>query len=228
MTKTIFFDLDNTLWDFEKNSWEALQELFTHHDISSLTGVGFEIFHQKYVELNHYYWDLYSKHQIEKETLRVIRFRETLKHFSYDDVQVADAMAEAYISISPYKKNLFPHAHEILQYLTGKYRLGLITNGFNEVQYIKIKSSGIDHYFEEMITSENAGFQKPDKRIFEHAQLKLNSAPHQCLIIGDNYDADIAGARNAGWQAIYFDPKEQGPETDVKKIASLIELKNYL
>lgn len=221
----IFFDLDRTLWDFEKNSEETLQELFTefelHNHIQS-----FSIFYKKYIDINKNLWQLYRKSKITKEELRYKRFEETLKKLKVSNFSLGKDFGEEYIKRSPQKTNLITGAIEILEHLKLKYSLHIITNGFKEVQYIKLNNSGIAHYFKHIIISEEVGYNKPHIKIFRHAESLAKTSSTECLMIGDDYEPDVKGALNAGWKAIYFDNSyEKINKPGIKK---LIELKDIL
>ncbi|MEI6487890.1 MAG: YjjG family noncanonical pyrimidine nucleotidase [Bacteroidota bacterium] len=204
----IFFDLDKTLWDIDANSFETISELFEKHSLLS-KGIGsVELFLKEYTRINNRMWEEYRNGTIDKEHLRYNRFHETFSLFNIDDFHLSKAFGDDYVRIAPHKTNLFPHAIEVLNYLHKKYSLHIITNGFEEVQHIKIKNSGLDKYFLNTITSEAAGFQKPDIRIFEFALRTAQSHAQKSIMIGDNMEADILGAKNAGIHQIYFNPSE--------------------
>jgi putative hydrolase of the HAD superfamily len=212
--KHLFFDLDRTLWDFEKSAIEAFEEIFEKHKLDK-KGIGdFKEFHKKYTNHNHRLWDLYREGLLEKDILRWKRFYLTLLDYGIDDKALAEAMGTDYVEISPRKVNLFPHVMETLGYLAPKYHLHLITNGFQEVQEIKIKVSGMDRFFEKLITSEEAGVKKPDPKIFYYALEKTGALIDQSLMIGDDYPVDIEGARRVGMDQVFFDPGGVSNEND--------------
>jgi len=223
--KHLFFDLDRTLWDFEKSAIEAFEEIFGKHKLA-LKGIpDFEEFHKKYSDHNHRLWDLYREGMLEKDVLRWKRFHLTLLDYGIDNRKLADALGADYLEISPRKVNLFPHVMETLECLSPKYHLHLITNGFQEVQEIKIKTSGMDRFFEKLITSEEAGVKKPDPKIFYFALEKTGALADESLMIGDDYTVDIAGARGAGMDQVFFDPESVSKENDCTyKITDLLEL----
>ncbi len=204
--KHIFFDLDRTLWDFEKSAQQTFEEIFDIHELF-LKGIpSVERFHEVYTIHNDKLWDQYRKGEIKKEVLRGLRFRLTLNDFNIFDIDLGEKIGDDYVRISPIKVNLFPYSIEILEYLFPKYNLHIITNGFSEVQEIKMKTSGLDKYFKEVITSEDAGFKKPDRRIFDFAFKKSGALPHNSIMIGDDYEVDIVGAENVNMKQIFFDP----------------------
>ncbi len=227
--KHLFFDLDRTLWDFEKSALEAFREIFEHHGFDKRGWGNYRDFHEKYAKHNFRLWELYRIGSLDKETLRWKRFYLTLLDFGVDDKALAEEIGEEYLDISPRKVNLFPHTMETLACLAPKYHLHLITNGFQEVQEIKVKVSGMDRYFETLITSEKAGVKKPDARIFYYAFDKTGARAQESLMIGDDYPVDIEGARRVGMDQVFFDP-QQTPDPDhcTYKIKDLKELCEFL
>ncbi len=202
----LFFDLDRTLWDFEKSSIEAFEEIFEKHQLAAKGIDNPEEFHNKYIAHNRKLWNLYREGMLEKDILRWKRFYLTLLDYDIDDKALSEIIGMDYVEISPRKINLFPHVIETLAYLAPKYHLHLITNGFQEVQQVKIKVSGMDRYFENLITSEEAGVKKPDPWIFYYAFDKTGALADESLMIGDDYPVDIEGARQVGMDQVFFDP----------------------
>ena len=204
--KTIFFDLDHTLWDFEKNSKLTFLQIFKNYDFP----FEYSYFLKYYIPLNHKYWDLYSRNKISKSELRTVRFRETFEvlNFKYD-TQFLDKISSDYIKILPTKTNLFIGVKKMLKELFLEYNLHIITNGFEDVQLKKIKLSGISKFFGEVITSEKAGQKKPNSKIFKYALNLTDEKPENCIMIGDNFFADISGAINAGMNAIHFNSNNE-------------------
>ena len=225
MIKHIFFDLDRTLWDFEKNSHTTLLQLISHFN---LIGKGIdtpESFIKKYKIHNAKLWDLYRDNKINKEELRSKRFLMALAECGIDDKTLAEQFALAYIKQSPLQTNLFPFSHEVLSYLRNKYTLHIITNGFEEVQHIKLAAADLKQYFDVVVTSEKAGVKKPNAKIFEFALEQANAKAEQSIMIGDDLAVDVLGAENAGMQGIYFNPKkEEHKEKVVHEIFCLSEL----
>jgi len=222
--KHLFFDLDQTLWDFETNSTEVLNELFVKYKLSELGINSCPEFIIKYKELNKLLWLQYGKGQITKEKLRYGRFRGAFKIFKIKNNFLADKLADEYLSLSPHKTNLLPHAENILSELKEYYVLHVITNGFREVQQIKLDKSGLNKFFTNIIVSDLLGHKKPDVKIFNHSLEKANAKPGEALMIGDNYECDIEGARAAGIDQVYFNPNgsSAGPATyEIKCLSDL-------
>ncbi len=232
MSKTyrhIFFDLDRTLWDFDKNSRETLQEIFTAQKLEEIGVSSFDNFYKAYYDINASYWENYRLGDIDKETLRYIRFYDTLTRFGIDDKQRAISIGNDYVDHGPRKTSLLPDAIETLTYLKEKYTLHIITNGFEEVQHIKMHSSGIAHFFEHIITSERAGHKKPTPGIFRFA-LKLAGAKRkESIMIGDHLEIDCVGARQTGIDSVFFNPQRKPHSEKITyEIAALEELKGFL
>jgi putative hydrolase of the HAD superfamily len=222
----IFFDLDRTLWDFDANVDITLREMYTRYGLDKHISSP-EVFIAEYQFQNQRYWDLYIDGKITKKHLRTVRYRKTLEVFGIKNKTMAEQMGTDYIMLSPLQKMVFPDTHKTLDYLKEKYTLHIITNGFEEVQHIKVKSSGIDHYFDNLITSEKAGALKPHRKIFDYSMKLVKAHPEQCLMIGDDPEKDIHAALNIGMQAIYFNPA--GLTIDgVKSISNLNELMGIL
>lgn len=227
--KHIFFDLDRTLWDFETSALQAFNIIHEKYNLADLGVESGSAFHDKYTVHNDYLWDLYRKGQISKTLLKGKRFYLSLLDFGIDDKKLAEQIGEDYTIISPKLVNLFPNAIEILEYLFPKYNLHIITNGFKEVQAVKLKSSGMDKYFDKIITSEEAGVKKPDIKIFKYALEKASALSGESLMIGDDYETDIIGAQNTGMNQVYFNPEKKSFEYGcTHEIVDLKELSNFL
>jgi putative hydrolase of the HAD superfamily len=227
--KHIFFDLDHTLWDFNRNSEETLEELFEIYSLQELGINAFSDFLKKYREVNDEKWDLYRKNKITKDELRATRFHDTLLAFEIDHPELASKIDSEYILKSPFKTHLFPHTHHVLEYLAKKYELHIITNGFSEVQDVKLSNSKLKTYFNHKITSESIGVNKPDPKIFTHALRMADAKRTESIMIGDNLAADIIGARNIGMDQVYFNPDRTPHNVKITyEITSLIQLKEFL
>jgi putative hydrolase of the HAD superfamily len=221
----LFFDLDRTLWDMERNASETLLELFERYDLKSRGVESPEIFIEHYNRYNDLLWDRYRRKLIDKSTLRALRFKQTLAHLGIHDKQLADQFDHAYIAEAPLKKNLVPGAIEMLEALKDDFQFHIITNGFPEVQHHKIANGGLGNYFEIIITSEGCGYSKPDARIFSHALKKSGAKAEEALMIGDDLLVDIVGARKAGWDQVFFNPaKGSHSEKVTHEISDLSEL----
>lgn len=225
----IFFDLDHTLWDFDTNSKLALAQIFEEEGLKHIGVSSFEKFHEVYLPINNRYWARYHHQAVSKERLRVGRFFDTLAAFRINDLALAERIAYKYTDISPKMTALFPEAMVVLRYLQAKYALHLITNGFAEVQWIKLEHSGLKPFFEHVIISDEVGTQKPDKAIFELAMNRANTSAEKSIMIGDNYSTDIVGAKSAGMDQIFFNPHHISRKgTGTYEIASLAKLKEIL
>jgi putative hydrolase of the HAD superfamily len=228
--KDLFFDLDHTLWDFETNSKETIQELYTTHDLAGLGIVDFDGFYSTYSAHNHRLWDRYTKGFIKQEELRWKRVYLSLLDFKVANEKLAKEMSQTYLEILPNKTHLFPYTIEILDYLKNKeYKMHLITNGFESVQFKKIKNSGIADYFIEVITSEASNSLKPHKDIFEYALKNTNATVSESIMIGDNESADIQGGINIGMDTVFVNHIQATPTVPATyTITHLKELENIL
>lgn len=226
----LFFDLDHTLWDFETNSKETIQELYTTHRLADLGIIDFDGFYNTYSAHNHRLWDRYTKGFIKQEELRWKRVYLSLLDFKVANEPLAKQMSQAYLEILPNKKHLFPYTIEILDYLKKKgYKMHLITNGFESVQFKKIKNSGLQDYFIEVITSEASNSLKPQKEIFEYALKNANANVEKSIMIGDNEFADIQGGINMGMDTIFVNHIQVVPTVPATyTITHLKELENIL
>jgi putative hydrolase of the HAD superfamily len=222
----VFFDLDHTLWDFEKNSDLAFKKVFDKQNIT----IDLNSFLTVYKPLNLEYWKLYREEKISKDELRYGRLKNTFDAVNYaitDDL--IDVIAIEYIDSLPDFNHLFEYTFEILEYLKDKYQLHIITNGFEEIQIKKMESSNILHYFNSVITSESVGVKKPNPKVFYHALEVANAKKENSIMIGDNIEADVLGAINIGMQAIHCNfEQEKVVDLNIISIASLLEIKQYL
>ena len=225
----IFFDLDRTLWDFEANALLTLQELFAKHRLEARGVRSFDDFLERYKQINIEMWNQYGKGTITKEMLRFDRFHRVLVEHGVDDIELSRTFGDDYVYSSPSKTALFPFTVETLTYLSSKYGLYILTNGFEESQHLKLDSAKIRHHFKEVITSERAGYTKPDTRMFEYALDLAKAGPDEVLMIGDALDIDIEGARNAGIDQVYFNPGKLPHSEEVTyEISCLSELQKIL
>lgn len=221
----LLFDLDRTLWDYKSNSEQTLFELLNKYTPELMPEL--KNFLQVYYEINETLWEHYRDGKLTKEILMVKRFQDAFDKFNINSSPFVESLAEDYIIESPKKTMLYPNTIETLTYLNKKkYRLILLTNGFLEVQEVKIKESEIEPFFEQMITSEEAGFQKPDPKIFDYALRKIGAIKSECIMIGDDPYNDIYGARNFGIDTVYANlEKITHQDTPTFEINNLIELK---
>lgn len=213
----LFFDLDHTLWDFEANSRATLNELYTELDLANKGVEKVEEFIEVYEEVNAGLWQRYEAGQIEKAVLRVLRFRNTLVRFGVRNDRLSTQLGHAYIERCPQRTALSPGAREMLDAVRKDHRIHIITNGFDEVQHVKVRCSGLGPYIDVMLTSEKAGARKPDARIFEVAMKKAGALVSESLMIGDMQATDILGARGVGMdQAHYAAPEKADPEATIR------------
>lgn len=227
--KHILFDLDHTLWDFDANCAETLRELYISHQLDSMASFSVDDFIFVYRKINDGMWAQYHKGIVTKEDIRNKRFEYTFQELGVKKENIPYSINEDFLRICPTKTNLVLYAMDILQYLNDKYVLHILTNGFKESQSIKINSSNMSHFFKEVINSEACGYLKPDRRIFEFTLQKINATCPDCIMIGDDLEADVLGAKNAGIDHIYFNRKKlKHKEQITHEIECLSELKKIL
>lgn len=220
----IFFDLDHTLWDFEKNSALAFEKVLDKHNIN----VDLEEFLTHYVPLNLKYWEKYRNEEVSQAQLRYGRLKDTFDLLSYKiNDETIDLLSKEYIHYLPQFNHLFEGAIDVLDYLKPNYKLHIITNGFEEVQAGKMKNSGIDVYFQTITNSEMAGVKKPNPKIFEFALSLANADKEKSIMIGDCIDADVNGALDFGMDAILFNETGKEVSSQIKQVNHLVELKKY-
>ena len=226
--KDLFFDLDHTIWDFELNSKETLWDLHQKYQLEAKGIDNFDVFYSNYSVHNHRLWDRYTKGYIKQEELRWKRIYLSLLDYKIADEALSKEMSVDYLDILPNKKNLFPYTIEILDYLKNKdYKMHLITNGFESVQFKKIKNSNLADYFTEVITSEASNSLKPNKEIFDYALKACNAKLESSIMIGDNEAADIQGAINVGMDSIFVNHLQIQPTVPATHtITHLKELEN--
>lgn len=226
--KCVFFDLDHTLWDYAGNAREMLLELHTSYNLSA-RGIPFEDFNQHFNTINFELWAQYDSGKIDNAVIRNERFIRVLQQFDIVDDALSEALSREYFHGCPKKTNLIPHAREILKYLSQHYSLTVVTNGFEEIQSIKLLSGEITHYFDHVVTSQHAGHKKPSREIFEYALSVNNLACHEVIMVGDNLVTDIGGARNACIDTVFYNPAAVPHAEEVShEIRCLSELQNIL
>jgi len=223
----LFFDLDHTLWDFEANSRQTLEELYHSLNLRERGIHDFDLFHKNYITHNDKLWERYRNGFIKVDELRWKRMWLTLLDFKIGDEPLARKMDTLFLDALPTRRLLFPYTLEILDYLSGKgYRLHLITNGFEKTQHSKLQHAGLAKYFTEVITSEGSSSLKPHKEIFEYAFRRAGAEKSESIMLGDNVEVDIQGAINAGIDQVYVNHLDQSPSIQpTYTVRSLKELR---
>ena len=200
----LFFDIDHTLWDFDSNSRQTLVELYEEFRLEKIGIHDFDLFHKNYLVHNEVLWERYRNGHLKVEEMRWKRMWLTLLDFKIGNEALAREMGVRFLELLPLKKILFPYTLEILNYLKGKqYHIHLITNGFEKNQHHKLKNSGLDIYFTEVITSEGSNSLKPHREIFEFALDKAGAQKKESIMLGDSLDVDVRGARDAGIDQVF-------------------------
>lgn len=207
----VFFDLDHTLWDFEKNSMLTFEKIFAQLDLP----VELSQFLATYNPVNHAYWKLYRENQITQQELRHNRLADTFSKINMKaSTQMVDEISEQYINHLSTFPHLFEGVISLLENLQKRFRLHIITNGFDQIQHYKIKNSGLEPFFEKVVTSDTVGFKKPHPQIFKEALRQTQAKAEKSLMIGDSLEADILGALAQGMHAIHFNSHNE-PHHDI-------------
>ncbi|WP_224483798.1 YjjG family noncanonical pyrimidine nucleotidase [Robertkochia aurantiaca] len=221
----VFFDLDHTLWDFERNSALTFARILPENAIE----LELEIFLREYVPANLKFWRMFREDRITKDELRHIRLKTVFDKLNYKiDNRKIKKIANDYLTYLPTFNHLFSDAEEILNYLKETYRLHIITNGFAAVQKGKLINSGIDHFFDIVVNSEMAGVKKPNPYIFHLALKKAAVRPESAVMIGDSLEADVLGALSVGMQAVYYNSKNETAPDGIIEIKRLTDIKTIL
>ncbi|ARK08919.1 YjjG family noncanonical pyrimidine nucleotidase [Fibrella sp. ES10-3-2-2] len=207
MYKHLFFDLDHTLWDFDRNSSESITEIYTAHRLNELGISSSDAFAETFITVNRKLWRDYDLDLIGHEYIRQHRFPMVFNALGVEDTQCCADLNADYLRLLPQKAHLTESARELLEYLHGRYRMHIITNGFAEIQAVKMAASDIAHFFEEVITTQSADAKKPNPRIFEYALQASGATVAESLMLGDNYEADILGAKAVGLNTVFYNPK---------------------
>jgi putative hydrolase of the HAD superfamily len=224
----IFFDLDRTIWDFDRNSGETLKELYYKYQLDRSIDDP-EDFIRVYHEVNLELWSFYRRGEMTKDILRTKRFRMSLARFGISNDDLAEKIGEEYLDVSPTKTLLVPHAREILTYLQTAYSLHVITNGFLTTQQIKLKNCRLEPFFQSLTTSEAVGHNKPRPEIFHQALSSVNARKKESLMIGDDLEVDVLGARKFGIDQVFLNRDRVIHDEPVTyEIDSLLALKDIL
>jgi putative hydrolase of the HAD superfamily len=224
----LFFDLDRTLWDYDTNATETLQELIYRYGIINGYPVDSSKFVTEFFRINEDLWSRFDQGLIDKNYIRAHRFPFVLKELGISNFNKVEQLQDDFIRECPTKGNLIDGAKGIIDKLSKHYPLYIITNGFMEIQDTKLRYSGLEGYFEKIITSELAGIQKPDQKIFKYALKQAEATEGRSLMIGDNFDSDILGARNSGIDQVYFNPEKKDasfkPTYEIKELQQLVNI----
>ena len=223
--KNVFFDLDHTLWDFERNSALTFELLFNKYKLD----IDINSFLKVYVPINLEYWRLYRNESISKEYLRFNRLNDAFKKLDIDvSSDLINKLSYDYIENLPKFNHLIDGAHELLLYLKKKYKLYLITNGFRNVQSNKLKNSGIDNFYRSIYDSESIGVKKPNPLIFNHALDDSGCIAKESVMIGDSFEADIQGSLSVGMNAIHYVNFGEKEHKDCVIVNNLLSIKKIL
>lgn len=221
----VFFDLDHTLWDFDRNSALAFERVFKKNEIV----IDLKDFIKAYEPINFEYWKLFREEKVSKEQLRRGRLIDTFQKFeiAYEN-EMIDGLAVSYKDELPLDNHLFDGAIDLLDYLKVNYDLHIITNGFHEVQHLKLRNSGILSYFKTITTSDEVGVKKPNPLVFKKALQKANVEAGRSIMIGDTFEADILGAEAVGMQTLFYNYRKDKINDTYLTVADIKEIKLFL
>ena len=228
--KYLFFDLDHTLWDYVKNSREALKEGYEELKLEAQGVDSIADFIIAYETANDYYWRYYREGKIGKEEFRKLRFEMMMKPWGLDKkTDLSKKLTEHYVSTSPYKTGLVEGATNVLDTLKQRgHKMALLTNGFEEIQHIKVETSGLSKYFEGLLTSDALGFKKPNPEIFKLAMKKMGVEAGGSVMLGDSLEADIIGAREVGMGQVFYNPDgtihREEVQHEVKSLKEILDI----
>ena len=227
--KNLFIDLDDTIYDFSAASREAFMETYEllHYDRFFDS---FDHYYSIYEPYNLELWHIYGKGKISKEELNRRRYSYPLEVVGVHDLELADTFCREALGRIPTKDKLIDGAIELLEYLRPKYNMYILSNGFKELQSHKMRTAGIDKYFDALILSEDIGVNKPNRELYEYALQKTGSKREESIMIGDMFETDIVGAANIGMEQIYFNPKRKENHTFVPTymVDELLQIKDIL
>lgn len=229
MIQHIFFDLDNTLWDHRKNAYLTLNEIFAREKVQEKYQLGFEEFHKEYFTINENLWAAIRDGKIDKQYIRDHRFYDSFLFFGIDDKELSQKFENNFLDQIIENNELVEGAFDILEYLAQKkYRLHILSNGFEEVTYRKCELSGIKNYFATITSADEINIRKPQPEIFEYALKKADAKKENSIIIGDDWIADVEGGLAFGMDAIFFDRFNDDFDAEVKTVKNLSDIKQYL
>lgn len=223
---TILFDIDDTLMDFRLSERAALHNTFVDYGMPD----GFSRFHGSYREISKVLWQDLEAGTMPLAKLGIERFKRLFHQHELDFS--AEAFGSQYLDYLGQETHLFPEAEAMLEGLSD-CRLAVITNGFGSVQKARLKNSPMQHLFEHVIISEEAGYQKPHSGIFDYAFRKLGlTSKDSVLIVGDSLTSDIKGGMDYGIATCWFNPqgKHNGtavqPTHEIRCLSELPEIVN--
>lgn len=203
--KNLFFDLDDTLWAFSTNAHDTFEEMYQKYGYDRYFR-SFELYYALYQRRNLELWEEYGDGKITKEELNRQRFLYPLEAVGAGDAALAKAFSDNFFAVIPTKSKLMPHAVEVLEYLSSKYNLYILSNGFQELQCHKMRAAGIEHFFKKVVLSDDIGILKPRAEIFHFALSSTQSNLRDSLMIGDSWENDMTGAKGVGMHQIYYNP----------------------
>lgn len=227
--KHIFFDLDNTLWDTDKNSKLTLKNIYENLKIEEKYQLQFSDFYISYYNRNENLWSLYRQDKVSKADILEKRFKDTFLEFHINDSAIWDYFNANFLTQIMENNNLIEYAEEILKYLNTKgYQLHVVSNGFIQQTEQKVQETCIKDYITTLTSGEEINKRKPAKEVFELGLKKAHALVNESAFIGDDWEADVLGSQKIGMHPIYFNYKkeEHHKSAEIPIIENLLELKN--
>ena len=217
------------MWAFSANARDTFEEMYHKYGYERFFP-SFDYFYQLYQKRNVELWEEYGRGEVTKEELNRRRFLYPLEQVGEGDASLAQRFSDDFFSVIPTKRKLMPHAREVLDNLSGRYNLYILSNGFQKLQCRKMRSAGIDGYFRKVVLSDDIGVLKPHAPIFHFALSATQSQLEESLMIGDNWENDVAGARAVGMHQVFFDVEGRHdlPFVPTYHITDLRELLSFL
>lgn len=227
--KHIFFDLDNTLWDTDKNSKLTLKNIYENLKIEEKYQLQFSDFYISYYNRNENLWSLYRQDKVSKADILEKRFRDTFLEFHINDPAIWDYFNANFLTQIMENNNLIEYAEEILKYLKTKgYQLHVVSNGFIIQTEQKVQETCIKDYITSLTSGEEINKRKPAKEVFELGLKKAHALVNESAFIGDDWEADVLGSQRIGMFPVYFNYKKEDhyKNAEIPIIKNLLELKN--
>lgn len=220
----LFFDLDHTLWDYDRNAVETLEKLYSDFNLESVGLHPLSRFLDVFRTANVKVWDLFEETAMNQNQLRHKRLELVFEEFGLPP-QAIEGFNEAYYIQCSRGKHLVVGALDTIRNLNRRFDLHIITNGFDDIQYTKLENTGLSPYFKTVTTSEKAHSKKPEVAYFEFALRLAGASVEESLVIGDGLRTDVAGACAMGLPVIWFNPEgKPKPFPGLNEIQTLAQL----
>lgn len=206
--KVVFFDLDNTIWDHQHAQETAINKLAQKYALPAAE------FNNIYNYFNERAWRMYSRNELSLSEMRLYRFVLTFEALGNIAAGLdAQAIAREYLDLYELETaHLRPYADEVIKALSQRYKIGILTNGFREIQSRKIKALGLSPYINYFISADDAGCLKPSPEFFNYALRQCGASAEEIMFVGDSYDEDVIGGKKAGFKMVWYNPELREPD----------------